>query len=132
MAGGRPRKPSNVLEMSGAFRKNPQRRKEREGEPQPAQPIGPPPDWMPDNVQEAWRDIVRLAPGGVLGDCDRIYVEVASELLALKRQLGVMAMEPAKLNRLETMLGKLGMNPADRSKVKAPGAGKPNSPFEEF
>lgn len=132
MAGGRPRKPSNVLEMSGAFRKNPQRRAERANEPQPTAPIGDPPPHLTANAARAWQDIVRLAPGGVLGDTDRLYVEIAAELLAMKRELGVLAMEPAKLNRLETMLGKLGMNPADRSKVNAPGSGKPKNQFNDF
>lgn len=128
----RPRTPTNVLELRGAFKRNPQRRADRADEPQPKGDVGAPPEWLAADAVRAWHDIVAVAPGGVLGDTDRIYLEVASELLALKRRVGVEAIDPAKLNRLETMLGKLGMNPADRSKVKAPGSGKPKNEFEQF
>ncbi|UWZ84642.1 hypothetical protein [Occallatibacter riparius] len=40
---GRPRKPTNLLEITGALRKNPSRARARQGEPQPALGLGEPP-----------------------------------------------------------------------------------------
>lgn len=129
----RPRKPTNVLELNGAFRKNPARGREREGEAEPKAGIGPAPSWFGKKQVEAWDDLVRIAPIGVLGDSDRVYLELTAELLALKRRLGVLAMDRAKLNKLEAMLGKLGLNPSDRSRVKVTGhrspAPAPGNPF---
>ncbi|SDR06458.1 hypothetical protein [Pseudoxanthomonas sp. CF125] len=115
---GRPRTPTNVLELRGAFNAHPERKHERQDEPVPAGPIGEAPKWMKAPEKRCWDHLVASSPPGVLGDSDRVYLEVAAELLALKRRVGIENMEAAKLNRLETMLGKLGMNPADRSRVK--------------
>jgi hypothetical protein len=41
---GRPRKPTKLLEITGALRKNPARGRAREGEPQPAGDLGDPPE----------------------------------------------------------------------------------------
>lgn len=114
---GRPRTPSNVLEMRGAFVAHPERAAARKDEPVPNSDIGDPPKGMNVGARKCWVYLVEIAPHGVLGDSDRAYLEVAAELLALKRRVGVERMESAKLNRLETMLGKLGLNPADRSRV---------------
>lgn len=127
----RARTPTNVLELSGAFKKNPKRGRERADEPEPKAGIGPAPEWLGDAERKAWDYIVGCVMPGVLGDSDRVYLEVAAELLALKRAVGVMEMESAKLNRLEMMLGKLGMNPADRSRVKGKPVEKSN-PFGSF
>lgn len=117
----RPRTPTNVLELRGAYKKNPQRADERENEPEPKAGIGEAPEWMCSDEKKAWDYIVGIAPIGVLGDSDRAYLEIAAELLALKRRVGVEKVEASKLNRLETMLSKLGLNPADRSRVKIGG-----------
>lgn len=123
---GRPRTPSNILELRGSHKKHPERARERENEPEPKAGIGPAPDWMQAPEMVVWDYLVGIAPVGVLGDSDRAYLEIAVELLALKRRVGVENMESAKLNRLETMLSKLGLNPADRSRVKV--GGKPLAP----
>lgn len=44
----RPRKPTNLLAINGAYSKNPARAKEREGEPEPSGGLGEPPvRWQP-------------------------------------------------------------------------------------
>jgi hypothetical protein len=65
----------------------------------------------------AWLEIERLAPW--LTQSDRIAVEVAAYLLARFRA-DPSTMQPAYCTRLETMLGRLGLTPSDRSKVSAP------------
>ena len=107
----RPRTPTRILALRGAFRKDPQREHARDGEPMPKAGIGKPPKTLSPGALEAWRQLVDNAPAGSLGDADRAYLEVAAELLALKRLVGVAAMSSAKLSRLEVMLGKLGLRP---------------------
>lgn len=121
MAAGRPRTPTNVLHLRGAFKKHPERRAERENEPQPKAGIGVAPAWFQADEKRAWKYIVGIAPEGVLGDSDRAYLEIAARLLAYTRRVSVEEMEQAKVNRLETMLSKLGLNPSDRSRVKVGG-----------
>ena len=59
------RKPADVLELSGAFEKNPQRR--RAADPVPFEPIGDPPAALKRKAElEAWREIVKVAPPGIL------------------------------------------------------------------
>lgn len=129
---GRPRTPSNVLALKGAFDKNPSRGRERENEPEPKAGIGPAPAHLDKMARQCWDEVVSIAPVGVLGDCDRLHLEVVAELLAHKRTVGIGAIDPAKLNRLDAMLGKLGLNPADRSKVKAMKPGKSANPFDDL
>jgi hypothetical protein len=105
--------------------------RERQEEPTPAAPIGEAPKWMKAAEKRCWEHIVSTCPPGVLGDSDSVYLEVAAELLALKRRVGIENMDAAKLNRLETMLGKLGMNPADRSKIKISTPSRPGNEFAE-
>lgn len=129
----RPRTPTNVLLLRGAGKKHPERMRDRLEEPQPKAGIGPAPSFFKVRQRECWDYLVGIAPPGVLGDSDRAYLEIAAELLAHKRTVGVGRIDPAKLNRLETMLGKLGMNPSDRSKVRAPSGGqKPRNAFSNL
>ena len=126
----RPRKPSNVLELNGAFKRNPARGKARENEPVPNGEIGEPPAHLPAKVAECWREIVKLAHPGVLCKADRLIVEHAAQILSLLRA-DQWRGNPALVNRFEVVLGKLGMSPADRSKVsvfKTKGA----NPYAEF
>lgn len=109
----RPRKPTDLLKISGAFKKNPKRKREDvavTGE------IGEPPVYFNVDQKECWKEIVRNAPVGVLKNSDRIAVEIASKLLNDSRQ-NWLDFDKGKLLRLETLLGKFGMTPADRSKV---------------
>ena len=107
------------MELKGAFAKNPARGREREREPVPLAEIGAPPVTLEPDELWAWEDMVRRMPYGVIGDCDRDHLEIACRLMAYTRRVPVEEWEAAKIARLDAMLGKLGMNPADRSKVKA-------------
>ena len=124
----RPRTPTNVLQLRGAFKKDPQRARARQNEPEPKAGIGSAPDWMAADAKAAWDYLVSIALPGVLGDSDRAYLEVAAELLALKRRVGLENIKAAKLGLLDRMLSKLGLNPADRSRVTI--GGKPSAPAQ--
>lgn len=112
----RPRKPTNILKLAGAFRKDPQRLRQREAEPKPNGPLGAPPGWLDDIERECWQWIVARIPAGVLGDSD----EGALELTAwLRAQLITRKADRADRALYKAMLAELGMTPASRSKVQA-------------
>jgi hypothetical protein len=111
----RQRKPSNVLELNGAWAHNPNRRRI---DPTPHGPIGPPPKQKTLTFPEAWRYLVKCAPDGVLADRDRAWLEVAAHLLVQFRA-DPANFHPARLARLTSCLSALGLSPADASRVRA-------------
>ncbi len=115
----RPRTATNVLELRGAFAKNPSRGRERADEPVPLGEIGSAPESLVEDEVAAWDYLVGITPAGVLGDCDRPHMEVAARLLAYSRRVSVEDWSAMKIARLDSMLGKMGLNPSDRSRVKA-------------
>ena len=108
--------PTQVLELSGAFKKNPQRK--RTGEPVPSGPIGPPHSSLNADEIAAYNELVSLAPPNVLTNADGWSVELAARIMAaIRKGDNVRASEQATL---VTLLGKLGMNPSDRSRLTTP------------
>lgn len=107
------RKPTAVLELAGAFKRNPAR--SRKGEPQAAG-VGPArPDLDPD-VRAVWDEIVSNCAAGVFQSSDRLMLEGLATLIVEFRA------NPAdfggrKWQQLLQMLARCGMTPADRSRV---------------
>ena len=124
----RPRLPTDRLELTGAFAKNPQRRAVRAGEPRPTVPLGDPPRQL-DRAQSAvWRELAGLAPW--LTAADRIALELTARLLVtLRANDGLPAPHHAQLVALLT---RLGLTPADRSKINAPQPEEEVDPAEAF
>lgn len=116
----RNRTPSNILELRGAFDKNPQRRRE---EPKVDSEPGQPPEHFDDARCATWAEIVDMAPEGVLTKADRIAVEMLADLMVRYRA----SMKPdgekftsADRRDLMALLARFGMTAADRSRVAAP------------
>ncbi len=111
------RKPTVVHELSGAFKKNPQRR--RTHEPVPRGGIGPAPDWFTDSQRQCWDDVVTACPDGVATSSDRLSLEVLAVLLdQFRREAG--EMKAGLISRLDILLCRFGLAPADRSRVEVP------------
>ena len=140
---GRPRTPTKIHELSGAFLKDPQRRADRAGEPVDARPLGDPPDYFDEKMVAAWLDVVEMAPAGVLAAADRGLVESAARMLEEIRQLEtdvvtkdgqvVTIRKPvaaSELNAFLRCLTEMGLTPAARSKVKLPGTAAAKSGFD--
>jgi len=149
----RPRKPSALLELSGAYRKNPSRR--RPPAPEPAGPLGDPPERLQGEARMFWYEIVNALAAGVLTCADRWCVELAAMTMAkavripdpavvlelaraaelsaeeTKTQIRQQAMTGAHWTLLRSLLGAMGMTPADRSKLSIP-AEKPKNKFEDL
>jgi hypothetical protein len=108
------RKPTTLHEISGAFRKNPDRGRARKNEPVPKAGIGPAPRHMSEQERACWDEIVGIVPNGVLYDSDRLAVEITAKLLAKYRRDEHSTPE---LTALRASLSALGLTPADRSKI---------------
>lgn len=124
---GRPRKPTKVLELTGAFKKNPKRRKERENEPEPDGPLGDAPHYFQLDQVARWNEIRSSCPW--LTIADRPQVELAAKLWA-SEQRGENEKDDRRL--YVQLFGRLGMDPSGRSKVQAPAnPRKPANPFDQ-
>lgn len=119
----RPRTPSNVLEMKGAFAKNPQRR--REDHPGVGAFNATPPSHLSQDCVRAWHEVVKRVPPEVLSGTDELAIEIVATLLAswwLTKDLDV-------LKELRQWFSKLGMTPVDRTKIPAPKKNERGNPF---
>lgn len=111
----RPRTPTKILELKGAFKTHPERK--RKTEPEPNGKFSPRvPGYLTGAQKKTWREIVKLVPAGVLADADKIHVEVVACLLAEFR-LAPDEMETARLGRMTQEMGKLGLNPSARASL---------------
>jgi phage terminase small subunit len=124
----RPRKPTSVLQLRGAFAKNPARLRGRENEPQPTDLIGEPPAHLPPAAAACWVEITSLAHAGTLCRADRILMEHVARILAMLRERN-WDVDSALMIRLERGLACLGLTPSDRSRVTAT---KPQVDWDEI
>jgi hypothetical protein len=120
----RPRTPTKVLELRGAYRKNPKRALDRANEPRPTSPIGDPPaEFLNEFSQTAkrhlriWYELIAQDPGGVLTGSDRIILQSACRIQAAIEQGD---RSPAMFGQLKGHLSEMGMTPAGRSKTAGP------------
>lgn len=124
----RPRTPTNVLDARGAFKKHPERKRQ---DAETTGPLGNPPAHFGGDLLHAWNEITRSSPPDVLTNSDRISVELASHLLSQFRA-DPLEFPAAKLVRLEALLGKFGMTPADRAKVGGKKQEPKGNPFADL
>jgi hypothetical protein len=138
--GGRPPKPNNLLELSGAFAKNPQRYAARKSNP--LGPLGrPPAHWL--KLTEAmtleksaeligvWREVSRVAPW--LTCADRFAVEDICVLRVKARGTDIKSSERSITLSLMTACG---LTPAGRMRINtdpvAPKGGQVIDPRDAF
>lgn len=124
----RARKPTALLELSGAYKKNPQRRQSRASEPQPREALGPRVEKLNKLQAACWDRIVALAPPGVLKSSDEAIVELTARLWATVKGGDATA---AEVTQFRACLQQLGMTPASRSLVAGSDGAKPKNEFAE-
>lgn len=110
----RPRKPTNLLAFTGAFKKDPARGRARAHEPKVSSELGPMPPGLTQHEQRAWQIIVSNAPAGVLKGSDFVIVHLAASLYG---QLLAGNRKPQVLGQLRLVLTQLGMTPSALSTV---------------
>ncbi len=108
------RKPTAVLEATGAFKEHPARA--RTGEPNSGRGIGPAPAWLTPEQGEIWDEVVSDCAAGVFQSSDRHM------LAALVIHLEGFRNAPAdfghkRMTALMSLLARCGMTPADRSRI---------------
>lgn len=133
----RPRKPTSVLELTGQFKKHPERKRARKDEPTSNGPLGDPPKSFSSAEKSCWVEILELAHQGVLTKADRWAVEVACRIMAKIRAKdggigGRYGASNGEVTQLSNLLGRFGMTPADRSKVGVPGKQEEDNPFAQL
>lgn len=110
----RPRKPTELLHLSGAFDKNPNRR--RAIGPKSQAMLGEPPETLSPGELAIWREFVASAPANVLTSFDAYNVEIVARLMAKFRADWLTG---AEFGLLKNALTELGATPASRSKITA-------------
>ena len=125
-------KPTALLEAAGAFRKDPARGLARQFEPRPTSPLGDPPPCFDPLQRDIWFELAAMAPAHVLTGCDRWLVEILCRLMARLRSGEII--KAAEYSLIFAGLGRMGLTPADRSKVMVPpdDAPQPDDPFADL
>jgi phage terminase small subunit len=113
----RPRTPTQVLRIRGVEKNHPERLRLRDHEPENINPVGDPPYNLSKPERAIWMRIVEESISGVLGQADRIAVELACKLYV---RIDGGTATGVDYNQLIKLLSQFGMTPADRSKLSIP------------
>jgi hypothetical protein len=115
---GRTRTPTAVLELRGAFKRNPDRLRARKHEPLVSTALPEPRPSLPKPVSLAWLEMRER--GFWLTSADRFLVEIAATLMAACRSD---QLKSADVSLLIALLGKLGFALKDRGALNLPANG---------
>ena len=95
------------------------------------QPLGYCPKFLTPAQKAIWRELVKLAPAGLLTVADAFSVELCVRLIEHSRK--ATTMKASEAAALMTLLGRLGLTPADRAKLDLPRQPTPEeNEFAEF
>ena len=120
------RKPQALREIQGTANDHPGRQNKEQ--PLPTKGIGPAHKSLTEYEAEIWDEVVGISYAGVLGEADRVALEMMCRLIAEMR-LDFVEMTAAKITQLSQLIGRFGMTPSDRTKIVVPKKEKSN-PFE--
>ena len=123
---GTVRKPVEILELKGAYKKDPQRR--RPPSPKSAKAIGDPPDHLDEAEKTIWFEIIGISAPGVLVSSDRL---VLARLCQLERKVRERTARDTETGQHLKVLALLGLTPADRSRIALTGKDDSN-PYASF
>ena len=111
------RVPTEALEARGAFKSHADRKRKRANEPKPEKRLSDPPAYFDESQRASWAEIVDRVPW--LRDTDFLAVERLS-LLTAELRSDPRGFSGAKHQTMGALEGKLGLSPADRSRVSVP------------
>jgi len=97
--------------------------------PTPSGLIGDAPSHLPPNVAEVWNELVAICPPRVLTSADRPHVEITARLLA---DIRAGQYKLSSFRVLDTLLGRMGLNPQARGTVTAAPEAEPEDEWAEF
>ena len=125
---GAPRKPAALRELHGTANRNNHR--DNLNQPEVKRGIGPATTMLSEYEQAIWDEVVGQMYAGVLGEADRIALEMMCRLIGEMR-LNFEEMTAAKITQLSQLLGRFGMTPSDRTKIVVPKE-QDSNPFESL
>jgi hypothetical protein len=111
----RPRTPTAVLELRGAFKNHPSRLKDRKFEPRVSTVIPDAPKYLTAATTLAWLEMKSRVYG--LTSADRFLVEIAAKQMARYR---ADELKSGDVSLLIGLLGKIGFSPGERGKMNLP------------
>lgn len=111
---GRRAQPTELAQLKGADKKNPQRYRGKM--PKSKLPLGPAPEYMTDEQKACWDELSFYAIPGVLTGADKQVLEVTANLLAEYRE-NPNKFPVGKYRPLFSGLAVMGMTPSDRRKL---------------
>jgi hypothetical protein len=114
----RPRTPTAVLALRGAFRRNPNRLKDRKCEPIVTNPLPEPPKYLTKAATLAWLEM--KAWGFWLTSADQFLVAIAATLMDRYR---IDQLKAGDVSLLIGLLGKIGFSPKERGSLNLPSNG---------
>ena len=126
---GRNRTPTAILESRGSFINHKNRKEARAGEPIVTKKLGSPPKTFTDEQRELWREFAKMVPAGVATYADRWAVEIVVCAMAKFRAGTIYG---AEIGQLTSLLSSFGLTPADRSRVVATLAPKPEDDWSDL
>jgi hypothetical protein len=110
----RPRTPTAILELRGAFKNHPSRKKDRAGEVRSNTPLPGAPQLLTKRQKEIWADLKKR--GIWLTSPDRFLVEIAAVLLDKHERKEI---DYKEVPHLISVLSKLCFTPVERQKMNA-------------
>lgn len=129
MPGGRPRKPSRVLQLQGTFRKD------RHGgtEPAPTNPVAAKPDWLVRKRRASlvWDELApeRIAMGVLTSADAEEFAHLCCFIAEFRRKPA--DFPSARLAHLRALMSFFGFNPSARAKIGVTQKPKEN-PFQKL
>jgi hypothetical protein len=123
------RTPTAILEARGSFISHKNRKDARAGEPVVTKKLGSPPKSFTDQQKKLWREFAKVVPAGVATYADRWAVEIVVCAMAKFRAGTISGTETGHLTSL---LSRFGLTPADRSRVVATLAPKPDDEWADL
>jgi hypothetical protein len=121
---GAHKKPTEIRELHGTHNRN--KHRDNPNQPKAEGGIGPAPKHFTEQQVECWDYLVGCMFIGVMGKSDRPTMEMMSVLFhrfrygEYDKEAVIPALNGAELSRLDSLLGRYGMTPSDRSKIVVP------------
>ncbi|MBW7893683.1 MAG: hypothetical protein H3C27_01115 [Opitutaceae bacterium] len=110
----RPRKPSQVLLFTGAFKEHPERARARQNEPRPEGHPGDPPSHLTAREAAVWHEMIENTVPGQITVSDGLCLELLCKLTVRVRDGDT---HPRVLAELRHLMVQLGLTPSARARV---------------
>lgn len=125
---GTKRKPTAIMSLNGAFKKNVNRK--RGNEPKIDKLVGRAPKYFDKEQRAMWNEVKRSIVDGVALLSDKFSLELLCNSLVQYRR-DPFSFTAADKAQLKAMLSAFGMTPVARASIEIP-KGKEKNPFDEF